>query len=50
MLTSLITAGIAAVLTFFGVEPGLYIAPLWIAVKVVIVAIIAAVMWRQRRR
>jgi len=45
MLTTAITAGLAAILTFFGVEPGLYIGPMWIAVKVLIVGTIGGVMW-----
>ena len=38
MLTSAITAVITAVLTWLGVPPGPYIAGVWIAVKVVVVA------------
>ena len=50
MLTSAITAAIAAVLTWLGVPPGPYIAGVWIAVKVVIVAVFALVAWRAARR
>jgi hypothetical protein len=50
MLTSAITAAIAAVLTWFGVPPGPYIAGVWIAVKVLIVALVALVGWRVARR
>jgi hypothetical protein len=37
MLTTAITAAITALLAMLGVEPGLYVAPLWIAVKVIVV-------------
>ena len=50
MLTSAITAIITAVLSFFGIPPGPYIAGVWIGVKVVIVAIIAFVGWRAATR
>jgi len=50
MLTSAITAAIAAVLTWLGVPPGPYIAGVWIAVKVLVVAAIALLGWRAARR
>ena len=50
MLTSAITAAIAAVLTALGIPPGPYIAGVWIAVKVLLVAIVALVGWRAARR
>jgi O-antigen/teichoic acid export membrane protein len=50
MLTSAITAAIAAVLTWLGVPPGPYIAGVWIAVKLLIVALVAALGWRAVRR
>ena len=50
MLTSAITATIAAVLTWLGVPPGPYIAGVWVAVKLLIVALIAVVGWRAARR
>jgi hypothetical protein len=50
MLTSAITAAIAAVLTWLGVPPGPYIAGVWVAVKVVVVAVLALVGWRAARR
>jgi hypothetical protein len=50
MLTSAITAGIAAILSFFGIPPGPYIAPIWIGVKITIVAIIALVGWRSLKK
>jgi hypothetical protein len=50
MLTSAITAAIAAVLTWAGVPPGPYIAGVWVGVKVVVVAVIAVVGWRAARR
>ena len=50
MLTSAITAGIAAVLTWLGVPPGPYIAGVWIAVKVVVFAVIALLGWRAARK
>jgi len=53
MLTSAITAAITAFLTWLGVPPGPYIAGVWVAVKVLIVAGIALLGWlaaRRRRR
>jgi hypothetical protein len=50
MLTSAITAAITAVLTWFGVPPGPYIAGVWIAVKILLVAIIALLGWRAAQR
>lgn len=50
MLTSALTAAIAAVLTWLGVPPGPYIAGVWIAVKLLLVALIAVVGWRAARR
>ncbi len=50
MLTSALTAAIAAVLTWLGVPPGPYIAGVWVAVKLLLVALIAVVGWRAARR
>ncbi|MEW5849104.1 MAG: hypothetical protein AB2A00_09825 [Myxococcota bacterium] len=50
MLTSAVTAALVAMLTWMGVEPGLYIAPLWVAVKVVVVASIGGLMWWRQKR
>ena len=50
MLTSAITAAIAAVLAWLGIPPGPYIAGVWIAVKVLLVAVIALLGWRAARR
>ncbi len=50
MLTSAITAAITAVLTWLGVPPGPYIAGVWIAVKLLLVALVAFVGWRAARR
>lgn len=50
MLTTAVTAAIAAVLTWLGIPPGPYIAGVWIAVKVVIVALAALLAWRAARR
>lgn len=50
MLTSAITAAIAAVLTWLGVAPGPYLAGVWIAVKVLLVAVLALIGWRAARR
>jgi O-antigen/teichoic acid export membrane protein len=50
MLTSAITAAIAAALTWAGIPPGPYIAGVWVAVKVLVVAVIALVGWRAARR
>ncbi len=49
MLTSAITAAIAAALTWLGIPPGPYLAGVWIAVKLLLVAIIALVGWRAAR-
>jgi hypothetical protein len=50
MLTSAITAAIAAILTWLGVPPGPYIAGVWVAVKIVVVAVMALLGWRVARR
>jgi hypothetical protein len=50
MLTSAITAAIAGVLTWLGIPPGPYIAGVWIAVKLVVVAAVALVGWRAMRK
>ena len=50
MLTSAITAAITAVLTWLGVPPGPYIAGVWIAVKILLVALIAFIGWRAARK
>ncbi|MEO5726727.1 MAG: hypothetical protein ABI134_31310 [Byssovorax sp.] len=52
MLTSAITAAIAAILSFFGIPPGPYLVGVAIVVKVTIVAIIALLGWRtlQKKR
>jgi hypothetical protein len=50
MLTSAITALISGILSFFGISPGPYIAPIWIGVKVTLVALIALVGWRAVKR
>jgi hypothetical protein len=50
VLTSAITAAIASVLTWFGVEPGLYIAGVWVAVKVLVIGLITLVGVRAARR
>jgi hypothetical protein len=49
MLTSAITAAITAVLTWLGVQPGPYIAGVWIAVKLLLVGLIALFGWRASR-
>ncbi|OFX20820.1 MAG: hypothetical protein A2V77_04365 [Anaeromyxobacter sp. RBG_16_69_14] len=50
MLTSAITAGITAVLIWLGIPPGPYIAVVWIAVKILLVALLALLGWRAARR
>jgi len=50
MLTSAITAAIAAALTWLGIPPGPYIAGVWIAVKLLLVAVIALFGWRAALR
>jgi hypothetical protein len=50
MLTSAITAAITAVLTWFGIPPGPYIAGVWIAVKVLLVGVVALLGLRAARR
>jgi hypothetical protein len=49
MLTSAITAVITAVLAWLGIPPGPYIAGIWIAVKVLLVGVIALLGWRAAR-
>ncbi len=46
MITSAITAIIVGVLNFFGIPPGPYVAGIWIAVKIMMVGIIALIVWR----
>lgn len=50
MLTTAITAAITAVLTWFGVPPGPYIAVVWVLVKVLVVAVVTFLGWRALRR
>ena len=50
MLTSAITAGITAVRTWLGIPPGPYIAVVWVAVKILLVALVALLGWRAARR
>lgn len=50
MLTSAITTAIVAVLTWIGVEPGLYIAGVWLGVKIVVVGTLAIIGIRAARR
>jgi O-antigen/teichoic acid export membrane protein len=50
MLTTAVTAAITAVLTWAGIPPGPYIAGVWVAVKIVVVASIAFLGWRATRR
>jgi len=50
MLTSAITAAITTALIWLGIPPGPYIAGVWIAVKLLLVALIALVGWRAARR
>jgi hypothetical protein len=52
MLTSAITAAIVALLTWLGVEPGLYVAGVWLAVKILVIGsltIIGVLATRRRR-
>jgi hypothetical protein len=46
MLTSAITAAVAAILSFFGIPPGPYLVGVAVGVKVTIVATIALLGWR----
>lgn len=46
MITTAITAMIVGVLNFLGIPPGPYVAGVWIAVKIVMVGIIAMIAWR----
>jgi hypothetical protein len=46
MITTAITAIIVGVLNFFGIPPGPYVAGVWIAVKIMMVGIIALIVWR----
>lgn len=49
MLTSAIPAAITAALTWLGVPPGPYVAGVWVAVKVIVVAAVAFIGWRAAR-
>ena len=46
MLTTAITAAITAVLSWLGIPPGPYIAGVWIAVKLLLLALLAMLGWR----
>ena len=50
MLTSAITAAITALLTWLGIPPGPYIAGVWIAVKLLLVGLVALLGWRAARK
>lgn len=50
MITTVITAVIAAILTFFGIKPGPYVAGVWIAVKIALVVGLMALGARSMRR
>lgn len=50
MLTSAITTAIVAVLTWIGVEPGLYIAGVWLAVKILVIGTLVLLGYRAARR
>lgn len=50
MLTSAITAAITAALAWLGVEPGPYVAGVWLAVKLVLVGAVALIGWRAARK
>jgi uncharacterized membrane protein SirB2 len=43
VLTTAITAGIASILSFFGIPPGPYLAGVWIGVKIVVVLVVMLV-------
>jgi hypothetical protein len=51
-VTSAITTAIVAVLTWIGVEPGLYIAGVWLGVKILVISTLTIIGIRaaQRRR
>lgn len=50
MLTSAITAAITVTLTWLGIPPGPYVAGVWIAVKLLLVALVGMVGLRAARR
>lgn len=50
MLTTAITAAITAALSWLGIPPGPYVAGVWVAVKLLVVASVALVGWRAARR
>lgn len=50
MLTTAITAAITAALTWLGIPPGPYVAGVWIAVKLLLVAVVGMAGWRAARR
>lgn len=51
MITTAITGLIAAGLSALGVDPGLYLVPVWIAVKIIIVTpLVGGGLWWARKK
>ena len=50
MITTFITGIIAAVLSFFGIPPGPYVAGVWIGVKIVVVAVTVLIGYRMQKK
>lgn len=49
MITAAITAGVAAILAYFGVKPGVYLAGVAVAAKILVVGSITGAMWWRQR-
>lgn len=51
MITTAITAGLTALLSSMGLDPGLYVVPMWVAVKVLVVTpLVGGGLWFMRKR
>jgi hypothetical protein len=50
MISAAITAGIAAVLSFFGIPPGPYVAGVYIGVKITLLSVAALLGWRMMKK
>lgn len=50
MITAAITAAVAAILAYFGIKPGVYLAGVAVAAKILVVGSIAFAMWWRQRR
>ncbi len=50
MITTFITGIIAAVLSFFGIPPGPYVAGVWIGVKIVVIGVTVLIGYRMQKK